>query len=161
MAKSIAAIKSIGDPTVKPKPLTEAQLQAFANYGGTTDIHGRASYLGKKGLIGASQLISDHPDLSKPNGLINAQSDWKTGAIGAMLMQARKLNLRTPAEVKANRGALLASLAPRLKEAINHPVFNQIHPNWWETFDQVLGDQYAAEKTSKPLPPLVAALTQK
>ncbi len=78
-----------------------------------------------------------------------------------MLMQARKLNLKTPTEIKANRAALIGSLDPRLQDAMKHPVFNQIHPNFFDTFNSVLKDQYAAEQTKKPLPPLVAALTKK
>lgn len=130
----------------KPKKImpTDAQLQAFGNYGGP-DVKTKASYLGKKGLIGSDQLFFDHPDISTKNGIINAQSDWKTSAIGAMLMRARTLNLRTPTEIKANRTALLGSLRPELAKAINHPSFNQIHPNFWGTFDSILKDQYANE----------------
>lgn len=155
--KPLGAMKKLsGDPIVVKKPTapTQAQLQAFGNYGGgLTDSKQKAAYLAKKGLIGASQLYTDHPDITndKNMAIINAQSNWKEGAIGAMLRRARSLNLQTPTEIKANRTALLGSLRPELAKAINHPAFSQIHKNWWETFDSVLADQYAAENTTTPL----------
>lgn len=148
-AQGLMGMKKEGEPT-KPLPLTEDQLRAFGTIGGTSDVKGKATYLAKKGLIGASQLISDKPDISTRKGIINAQSDWKTAAFETMLMKARTLNLKTPTEIAANRDALLGALRPELKEAINHPVFNSIHPNWWDTFNSVLKDQYANESAQPP-----------
>lgn len=144
----------------KPTPLTEAQLTQFGNYGGG-DVKTKSAYLSKLGLIGADQLLTDHPDISSSKGIINAQSDWKTSAISAMLIRARQAGLKTPTEIKANREALTSALAPRLKEAINHPVFNQLHPNFWSVFDSVLKDQYASENVPTPTPALATALAKK
>lgn len=154
--KSLISMNGGGTNPKKPIPLTEEQLRAFGTMGGTTDVHGKAAYLAKKGMIGASQLLSDHPDISTTKGIINAQSDWKTAAMETMLMKARQLGLKTPTEIAANRPALLGALAPRLKDAINHPTFSQIHPNWWDTFNGVLKDQYANESAT-PQPNLIAA----
>lgn len=146
-AKDLMAVKNT-ETDVAPTVLTEQQLMNFGNYGGTTDIKERASYLAKKGLIGASQLIMDNPDVSTKEGLTNSQADWKTSAMGQMLMQARKLGIRNTTEVLHNKDAILSSLDPRIKDAIKHPTFNSIHPNWWQTFNTVLADQYANEAIS-------------
>lgn len=165
--KSLSALKTLsGDETApkkKPTPatLTKAQLDQFGDYAGSTDVKAKAAYLAKKGLIGADQLLSDHPDLSSKEGIINAQSDWKTGATAAMLIRARKAGLKTPTEVKANWQALTGALEPRLREAINHPVFNQIHPNYKDTFASILADRYASEATSQPLSSLATSLAKK
>lgn len=159
--RPLSAMKTLGDTKPIPPAPTEAQLRAFGNFANTTDIKEKASYLSKKGLIGAGQLMTDHPDISTKNGIINAQSDWKTSAMSSMLSRARQLGLKTPTEINANKEALLGALAPRLKDAMNHPAFNQIHPNYWDTFNSVLKDQYANELTSKPLPSLTTSLATK
>lgn len=142
-------VNALVEAKPKVKPLDEQQLQEFGKFGGTTDTKQQASYLAKKGLIGASQLLTDHPDITKKNGIINAQSDWKPAAISLMLIRARQLGLRTPTEIAVNKEALLGALPPRLKDALNHPTFSQIHPNWWSTFDSILKDQYDKEGQSK------------
>lgn len=139
---------------VTPSVLTEEQLMRFGNYGGA-DVKDKAAYLAKKGLIGASQLIMDNPNISTTEGLTNSQADWKTSAFGKMLMQARKLGIKDPTQVANNKEALMGTLDPRIKEAMNHPTFNQIHPNWWSTFNSVLKDQYDNE-TALPKPDLIA-----
>lgn len=152
-----AASKSVGGdkPALppKPRPLTDEELMAFGNFAGTTDVKQMASHLGKKGLIGASQLIADNPNLSTREGITNTQADWKTSAFSKLLIQARKFGLKTPTEITANKEALMASLDPRIKDALNHPDFQNIHPNFWETFSSVLKDQYANE----PVPSIMTA----
>lgn len=150
-------INTIGDtPTKKAakRKLSEKELEDFGNFGGSADTKLKAAYLAKKGLVGADQLLTDHPDISSKDGIINAQSDWKSAAISQMLMRARHLGLETPTEIKANRAALIGALHPRLQQAISHPAFSQIHPNYWQTFDSILKDQYSSESAT-PLNDLV------
>ena len=163
---SLSTMKTLsgGDkpkPKPTPPPLTDAQLKKFGEFAGTGDTKQIAAYLMKKGLINGGQLYTDHPDLSSPNGIINAQSDWKPAAISAMLVRARKLGLKTPTEIKANQTALFGALDQRVAEGIKHPAFSQIHPNFWQTFDSILKDRYASEATTAPLPSLATALTTK
>jgi len=128
----------------KKKP-TEEELNKFGNFAGTTDTKDIAKYLMKKGLIGASQLYTDKPDVATKEGIVNSQSDWKPSAISHMLMQAKALGIKSPESVTANRTALMASMPPRLKEALNDPTFTQIHPNFWNVFGDILQDQYKKE----------------
>jgi hypothetical protein len=136
-------------------------LFKFGAFGGGGDTKAVAAYLMKKGLRGAEQMFRDHPDISTREGIINAQSDWKATAISRMLMRARQAGLRTPTEIKANREALMQSNDPKIVEALKHPAFNQIHPNFWETFDSVLKDQYDAENIKQPLSSLATSLAKK
>jgi hypothetical protein len=157
----LTAVKAApGDPkkptAAAPPMLSEAELRAFANYGGTTDPKGKAAYLASKGLVGASQILTDHPDVSTEKGIINAQSNWKTSAIEAMLMQARKMGLKTPTQLSNNKAGLMSAIDPRIKEALNHPAFNQIHPNFWETFNGIVKDQYDNEAAAAPAANLAA-----
>ncbi len=149
----------IGDDG-KPKksPATTEQVNNFSVLGGTSDIKGQAVYLGKRGLIGTSNLLMDNHPLTtgegsfdtksgvvNKKGLLAAQSVWIPSAMSTMLGAARKMNLRTPTELKANREALLGSLTPEYKEALNHPAFAQNYPNYWDTFNNVISDQYSKE----------------
>lgn len=135
--------KPFGKPTLPV--LNNVQLTGFGDFAGTTDVNEKARYLGRKGLFGADQLIADKPE-NNPNGVTNAQSSWKTSAMSAMLMQARRLGIKTPTEVSANKSALIGALDPRFKDAINTPEFSNTHPNWWQTFDSILKDQYDKEQ---------------
>ena len=127
-----------------PKKPNEEEITRFGNFAGE-DTMGIAKDLARRGMVGASQLLTDHPDISSKSGIVNAQSDWKPSAISSMLMQAKRLGLKTPTEIAANKEALMGKLDPRYKEALNHQTFNQIHPNFWETFNGILKDQYAKE----------------
>ncbi len=170
--KPLAAMKSLaekGGGDDKNKPLSDEQLKKFADFAGTGDTKEIAKYLMKKGLKGAEQLYTDHPDISSPQGILNAQSDWKASAISKMLMRARSLNLRTPAQVKANQEAILSGLDERYRTAVKHPAFKQIHGNFDDVFNTLLQERYAAESAPAPVAttpapsssPLVAALTKR
>ena len=170
MAKPISQLTTLkdgGKPKLKPEPtptiskLSQDQLNKFGQFAGSGDTKEIAKYLMKKGLIGAEQLYTDHPDLSAKDGIINAQSDWKPSAISQMLIRARSLNLKTPTQVKANRAALVGALPDRYAQAISHPAFSNIHKNFWETFDGILSERYQAEKQSTPLTSLATSLAKK
>lgn len=167
MATALSELKTLsgGDPGKKKKPtmptISDEQLDRFSTLGDSPNIPDKAKYLSQMGLIGADQLLTDHPDLSTPKGIINAQSHWKTAATELMLRRARKAGLKTPAEIKANRAALLAALPPRLSEAIQHPVFNQIHKNYWDVFDSILKDRYGKESATPPISSLATSLAKK
>jgi len=169
--KPLSSMKSLtdkkGGDDGKPKKISDEQLAKFSDFAGTTDTKEIAKYLIKKGLAGASQLYTDHPDISSPQGIINAQSDWKPSAISKMLMRARQLGIKTPAEVKANQEAILGGLDERYRMAVKHPAFTQVHGNFWDTFNGILKERYdteAAPIASAPKPnpsPLVTALTKR
>lgn len=149
--RSLEAMTSGGDGKKPPEtPLTDTQLQQFGNFAGSSNLRDQALYLMKKGMKGAEQLYTDHPDISTRDKLINAQSDWKPAAISAMLIRARRAGLRTPTEINANKDALLGALRPELAQAINHPAFSQIHENFWPVFSQILQDRYSNESRSLP-----------
>jgi len=151
---TIPANANAGMTTVAPvnalakggkKKFTEEELNKFGNFAGTTDTKDVAKYLMGKGLIGASQLYTDSPNVATKEGIVNSQSDWKPSAISHMLMQAKSLGIKSPESVTANKAALMASMPPRLKEALNNPAFMQIHPNFWNVFKDILQDQYKKE----------------
>lgn len=145
-ASKVAEDKTKAVPA-KPRPLSEQELQQFGNFANTTDVKDMARYLGQKGLIGASQLIND-----TGTSVINSEADWKTAAFSQLLIQARRFGIKTPAEINANRDALMGTLDPRIKDALKNPVFAQNHPNYWETLGSVLKDQYAKELPAQPNP---------
>ena len=141
---TVVPAKVLADKNPK-KPLTDEELQKFGDFAGTTDTKEIAKYLMKKGLVGASQLYTDTPNIATKEGIVNSQSDWKPAAMSKMLARARMLGLKTPTEIAANKAALIGALDDRIKQAISKPEFEQIHPNWWSTFDSILKDQYAKE----------------
>ncbi len=143
-----------GKKNTKPQPLNDEQLMSFGNFAGSPDTKETAKYLMKKGLVGAEQLYTDHPDITKKEGIINSQSDWKPAAISHMLIRARQLGLKTPTEISANKEAIMGSMPDRLKQALSHPTFAQIHPNFWPVFNDILKDRYDTE--SKPQLTLIA-----
>lgn len=147
-------LANVGDDPKKkrPMPLNENQLKQFGVFGGSPDVHQQALYLVKKGMVGAGQIVGDRPNLSTREGIVNSQADWKPAAISAMLVRARQLGLQTPNEIAANKDVVMGALDPRIKSAITHPEFQNIHPNFWQTFNSVLSDQYANE--AKQLQPL-------
>lgn len=131
------------------KKPTEDELNRFGNFANSTDTKEVAKYLMNKGLVGADQLYTDHPDISTRGGVVNSQSDWKPAAISKMLIQAKALGIKSPESVTQNRAALMAGLDDRVKVALNHPSFSQIHPNFWSVFKDILKDQYANESADK------------
>jgi hypothetical protein len=144
-----------GGKRKRPTPLADDELKKFGVFGGSPDVKNQALYLVKKGMVGAGQIVGDKPDLSTREGITNSQGNWKPAAISAMLVKARQLGLQTPTEIMANKAAVMSSLDPRIKDAINHPAFSQIHPNFWPTFTSVMDDQYKAE-AAQPKIKLVA-----
>lgn len=131
-------------PTTKPTPPTQQELDDFGNWTGQKDTKIMAADLMKRGLKGADQLLLDNPNTSTTSGVINSQSDWKPAAISKIVSNARKYNLRTPEELNANRKVLMNSLDPRIQDAINNPVFQQIHPNFWQVIDHsIIPQQWA------------------
>lgn len=126
-------------PTVTPE-----ELSNFGNWTGQADTKVMAADLAKRGLIGASQLITDSPDKSNPNNIINSQSDWKPAAIAKIVSNARRYNLRKPEELLANKKVLMNTLDPRIQDAINDKRFQQIHPNFWQVITHsIIPEQWA------------------
>lgn len=130
------------------KPIPQSQLQRFGNWTGQSDTKFMAADLMKRGLVGADKLLLDNPNPNDRNSIINSQSDWKPNAIMEILSNARKLNLRTPEEINANRNVLMTT--PKYRDAINNPSFTQIHKNFWDIITHsILPEQYAKEEAQK------------
>lgn len=122
--------------------LDQDALSRFSNWTGQTDTKVMAHDLMKRGLVGADQLYFDSVDTTSPNSIRKSQSDWKVAAIQNILMNAKKLNLRKPEEIMANRHILIDN--PTWKEGINNPAFKQVHPNFWQVIsNSILPEQYA------------------
>ena len=129
----------VGDPKAPAKTTAE-------KFGDWTDSNGDTKIAAKSlmdlGLIGADQVFYEKPDISTRSGVINSQSDWKPAAIEQILQNAYKLGIRKPEEVMANKDVLIGN--PRFRDAINNPVFAQIHPNFWQVItEKLLPQQYA------------------
>ena len=134
-----------GDPTKKDAipPISQDELRAFGNWTGQTDTKLMAADLKKRNLQGAQQLIDDKVDTSSGDSIRKAQSDWKPNAIQEILGNIRKLNLRTPQAILANKNVLLTNKDWR--EAVNTDTFKNIHGNFWD----VIANSIAPEQWAK------------
>lgn len=132
----------------KPKD-PDDELTTFADWTGSKgDTKVIAKDLMKRGLIGAEQIFNAGVDIKDASSIKNSQADWKPAAIQQILANARRLNLRKPEEILANKDVLISN--PRFKDAINNPYFKQIHPNFWNIItDSILPEQYAKADKKK------------
>lgn len=128
------------------KKLTPEEMNRFANWIPSGDSKAMAADLGKRGLIGASQLIEDQqPAIVTAGNSKASQSSWKPAVILNILQKARQFGLKNPTELLANKDVLIDN--PDYKAAVNHPTFNQIHPNFWQVVSNLYKDQLAKENT--------------
>lgn len=137
----LSAKKKSVTPT--PKKYTEDELFRFSNWIPNGDTKAIASDLSRRGLANATQLYLDKPNTSAINGVQNAQSDWKPAAIQQILMKARAAGMKNLLDIKANKEYLTSG---NFKDALNHPTFNQIHPNFWDVVGGIYKDQLSKEK---------------
>lgn len=131
-------------PTTPPPttPKVGDDNTQFGNWTGDNDTKSQVADLMKRGLIGASDMYQQQPDISNRNGIVNTATDWKPAAVSMILENAKRLNLRTPEAVMANKDTLIAN--PKWRDAINNPVFQQIHPNFWQVITRsILPQQWA------------------
>lgn len=134
-------IKPVGGDPVQPN-----KFEKFGNWTGQTDTKVMAADLMKRGLIGAGQLLYDNPNLNSADAIRNAQSDWKIAAIQKILSRARELNFRNPETINANKNALMSTINPQYRDAINSQDFQTIHPNFWSVITHsLIPEQYAKE----------------
>ena len=139
---------------LEPTPIpTEAQdeLRRFGNWTGQTDTKVMAKDLMRRGLQGAEQLYFEgKPDIKNPQNVRNAQNDWKVSAVQEILANARKLNLRKPGEVLANKDVLLTT--PSWKEGVNNWAFKNVHSNFWDIIaNSILPEQWAKNDSEKKM----------
>jgi len=124
------------------KKYTEEELFKFSNWVQGGDTKTIASDLAKRGLLNATQLYIDSPNTSIKGGIQNAQSDWKPAAIQDILMKARAAGMKDEMEITANKAYLTNG---KFKDALNHDVFNRLHPNFWKVVSGIYKDQLAKE----------------
>lgn len=137
---------------VKPAgdPIPTSPNERFGNWTGSTDTKLIAADLMKRGFIGANQLLYDNPNPNDPNSVRNSQGDWKIAAMQKILSRARELNIRNPEAINANKAALMSTINPQYKDAINSQDFQTIHPNFWSVISHsIIPEQYAKEDASK------------
>ena len=134
-----------------PTKLTDKQFETFANWIPSGDTRAMSADLLKRGLIGADSMV-DRAGQVASNGAPQAnESAWKTAAIAKMLMQARRVGMKTPLEINTNKEYLLSGLESKYKDAIKSEQFNKQHPNFWNVFSGIYQDQLAKEN-QPPLP---------
>lgn len=140
LAKQVVALS--GGNKKPPDDTEQDEFQKFGNWTGQTDVKLMAKDLLRRGLIGAEQLVMENVNIKSPDAIRKAQSDWKVSAIQEILARARKFNLRTPAEVLANKDVLLTN--PMWKEGVNNWAFKNVHPNFWNIItESLLPEQWA------------------
>src|SRR5450631_4290842 len=114
-------------------PVSNQQISNFSNWTGTggnvVDTKIAAQDLKKRGLVGADQIVDTVPNVNDPNSIKNSQADWKPAAIQQILSNTRRLNLRTPESIEANKNVLVSN--PKWRDAINNQSFQNVHPNFW------------------------------
>jgi hypothetical protein len=141
-------LRVVVPPATPLKKLTPEQLNAFTNWIPSGDSKAMAADLGKRGLIGADQLINDiQPNIITAGSARATQSAWKPAVILNILQKARQFGLKTLTELLANKDVLIDN--PDYKKAVNHPMFQQIHPNWWQTIAGIYKDQLNKENATK------------
>lgn len=129
-----------------PKVLNENELTAFGNWIPNGDNKSYASDLAKRGLLNASELYNDAPNVASKKSIINSQSDWKPAAIQQILMRARMAGIKDTDTFLANK-AYLSNLGNEgYKNALNHPEFIKIHPNFWQIASNIYKERLANEK---------------
>lgn len=134
-------------PTTKTPVLSDSDI-TFGNWTNSKDTKVAAKDLFDRGLVNGDQLVNENQDTSSSDAIKNKnQSDWKIAAAQRILQKAYDKNIRTPTAFlqPENRAYLLSGVDPRVKDAINDPTFNQIHPNWW----QVLGNSILPQQWAK------------
>lgn len=135
----------------KPKtlPVAQDENQKFGNWTGQGDTKAMAEDLGKRGLVGADQLLFENQDTSSADAIKNKnQSDWKVAMIQNVLTNAKKFGIRTPEALLANKNVLIGN--PKWVDAVNNPAFNNIHPNFWSVITKsILPEQWAKYDKSK------------
>jgi len=123
--------------------------EKFANWANTNDTKVASKDLMNRGLIGADQMYNESQRTGNADEITNKnQSDWKVSAIEKILEKAYQGGIKTPTGflLPENRPYLLSGLDPRIKDAINDPRFNQIHPNFWQILgNSILPQQWAKE----------------
>lgn len=148
-SKSLASIRGkITNEAPLNKKYTEDELFKFSNWVEGGDTKAIASDLSKRGLLNATQLYVDSPNTSIKGGVQNAQSDWKPAAIQQILMKARAAGMKNLMDIKANKEYLTSG---NFKDALNHPTFNQIHPNFWDVVGGIYKDQLSKENAPASL----------
>ena len=147
MATSLAKITSLSktEPPIKKRgKLTPEQLNNFANWVKSGDSKEISVDLAKRGLVNASQLIEEkQPGLVTALNSKSVQSSWKPAAIINILQRARQFGINSPTELIANKDVLMQK---EYKDAINHPMFKQIHPNFWSVVGDIYQEQLSKEK---------------
>lgn len=125
-----------------PKKAATIPPTKFGDWAGSQDTKVIAKKLMDLGMKGADQIYYDSPDVSNRNGVINSQADWKPAAISQILENAHRLNIRTPEAMMVNRNVLIGN--PKMRDAINDPTFQNIHPNFWQVLsEKILPQQWA------------------
>lgn len=145
-------------PKKDPKPPTkeeEAEAEQFGNWADTKDTKVASKDLMDRGLVGADQLYNENQKTNNADEITNKnQSDWKIAAIQKILAKAYLAGIKSPEAflLPENRNYLLSGLDPRIKDAINNPNFNVIHPNFWNILgDSILPQQWAKEANKKEI----------
>lgn len=134
-------------PVPKKDPTATNFSNWLTNNGSSIDTKAAASDLMKRGLVGADQIMYDNPNTNSPTSIKNSQADWKPAAIQEILYNIRRLGLKTPEEINANKGVLTSG---KYKDAINNPSFANIHPNFWSTItNSIVPQQYAKESSDR------------
>lgn len=134
------------------KKPAQDQFQKFGNWTNSTSTLDAAKDLVKRGLVNGQQLVDDvaKVNAADPSSIRNSQSDWKVAAIQNILANARKFGIKNPEAIAANKNALMSTLNPQYRDAINSKDFNTIHPNFWHIIsNSILPEQYAKEESAK------------
>lgn len=128
------------------------QFQKFGDWTGGSGTLEAAKDLMKRGLVNGQQLVDDvgNVNTADPTSVRNSQSDWKIASIQNILANARKFNIKNPEAVLANKNALMSTLNPQYRDAINSKDFQNIHPNFWSIISHsILPEQYAKEEAQQ------------
>ena len=141
-------LRIVVPPPTPLRQLSPDELNKFANWIPSGDSKAMAADLGKRGLIGADQLINDiQPGIVTATNARATQSAWKPAVILNILQKARQFGLKNPQELLANKDVLIDN--PDYKKAVNHPFFSQVHPNFWPTVAGIYKDQLDKENAVK------------
>lgn len=132
----------------KNKSIPPGNNFSFGNIGDAVDTKLAAQYLQNKGLIGADQIRSAHPNVSDQDSIRNSQADWKISAIQHIMANAKRLNIKTPEAFDANMDVLTSTLDPKYRQALKDPSFAITHPNFPKVMKDILKDQLANDAAS-------------
>lgn len=155
------------------KIISKATQEQVNNFGVSGDVGAARASLLRSGMQGIPLPNSSQDWAAKAQGAsvndkegltygalqqqsaeFNKPSNWVPLQTAHIMKRARALGIRTPDQINANMDVLLQDTP--YKEAVKHPDFKKIYPNFWDVIKGEVEKGYKAETPTNPQMSLLA-----